>query len=223
MMKRTGTLIGLLLSLVVNVAYGQHSGAMAVPGTGISTTKHDARVWRRSTQVCNICHTPHNSSTEGPLWSHATTTASYTLYGSSTLNASPGQPGAASKLCLSCHDGTVAINNFNGNTGTATTGIGSSNINHIGTNLSNDHPIGITYDTALAAGDGKLADPASKTVTIGSTVSKSGTIADLMLVNGKVECTSCHDVHNIYTVGTNHFLVKVDVAGSLLCRQCHNK
>lgn len=76
---------------------------------------------------------------------------------------------------------------------------------------------------ALATSDGKLADPATRNVTIGSTVSKSGTIAALMLVNGKVECTSCHAVHNIYTVGTNHFLVKVDVAGSALCLQCHNK
>jgi len=170
-----------------------------------------------------MCHAPHNTTATGPLWSHATTTATYTLYASATMNATSGQPGAASKLCLSCHDGTIAINNFSGNTGSATAAIGSSNVNHIGTDLSNDHPIGITYDTALATSDGKLADPAAKTVTIGSTVSKSGTIAAMMLVNGKVECTSCHDVHNIYTVGSNHFLVKVDVASSSLCRQCHNK
>lgn len=139
------------------------------------------------------------------------------------MNATPGQPGRVSKLCLSCHDGTVAINDFVGRTGTATNKIGSSNVNYIGTNLSNDHPIGITYDNALATSDGKLADPETKNVTIGSAVSKSGTIAAVMLVEGKVECTTCHDVHNRYTVGSNHYLVKVDIAGSSLCTQCHNK
>ncbi len=213
-----GILIGLLLWLAASLAHGQ-----SLPGTGIKNTRHDARVWFRSTQVCNICHTPHTASADGPLWSHVTTTASYTLYGSSSLNAVPGQPGPASKLCLSCHDGTVAINDFVGHTGGSVSTKLASGPNYVGTNLSNDHPIGITYDTALSISDGKLADPAAKNVTIGSVVSKSGTLAAMMLVDGKVECTSCHDVHNIYTVGINKFLVKVDVAGSSLCLQCHNK
>jgi predicted CXXCH cytochrome family protein len=177
----------------------------------------------RSTEVCNICHVPHHATSEGPLWSHAVTTATFTLYGSPTMNASTGQPGQVSKLCLSCHDGTVAINNFIGHTGTATTGIGPTNTAYIGTNLTNDHPIGIAYDTALATLDGNLANPASKIVTIGSAKVKTGTIAATMLVDGKVECTSCHDVHNIFTAGDGWGLLKVSLAGSSLCLQCHTK
>jgi len=64
-------------------------------------------------EVCVFCHTPHGASTNPgqPLWNRADSAASYTLYGSSSLNASAsmGQPSEQSKLCLSCHDGTLAI------------------------------------------------------------------------------------------------------------------
>lgn len=146
------------------------------------------------------------------------------------MNAAVGQPGTVSKLCLSCHDGTVGVLDYGGATGGMTLadayapGVGAS---VLGTNLSNDHPIGITYDAALVASDGGLADPATKSVTIGSIPSRTGTIATMMLVGGKVECPSCHDVHNIYTVAnggaTSKGLVKVAMAGSSLCLQCHAK
>ena len=98
----------------------------------------------------------------------------------------------------------------------------------MGTNLSNDHPVGITYDTALANNDKGLAAPSTKTVTIGSTNTESGTIVERMLVGGKVECTTCHDVHNRYTLpngigSVSNNLVKISLAGSSLCLTCHNK
>ena len=67
-----------------------------------------------------------------PLWNHKVTTATYTLYSSPTLKATLSQPTHyGSKLCLSCHDGTVALDSFGGNTGT--TFIDSSN--SVGTDL----------------------------------------------------------------------------------------
>ncbi len=180
-----------------------------------------------------MCHAPHGGNTQGPLWNRAANNTTYTLYASSTMNAAPDQPGPISKLCLSCHDGTVGVLNYGGATGgmtlaeaySCTNPLGCSSV--LGTNLSNDHPIGITYNAALVTADGGLADPATKSVTIGSTVSKTGTIASMMLVGGKVECNSCHDVHNRYTVAnggaTAKGLVKVSMAGSSLCLQCHNK
>lgn len=204
--------------LVAFSAIGQ-----SLPGTGIKNTRHDARVWFRSVQVCNICHAPHTVSAIYPLWNHALTTATYTLYGSPTLNAVAQQPGPMSKLCLSCHDGTLAINDFVGHTGPPPATKLSGGKNYIGTDLTNDHPIGITYDAALAISDGSLFDPTTKNVTIGSVKTRSGTIAQMMLVGGKIECTSCHDVHNIFTVGVNRALIKVDLAGSAICLACHDK
>jgi predicted CXXCH cytochrome family protein len=46
----------------------------------------------------------------------------------------------------------------------------------------------------------------------------------MMLVGGKIECTSCHDVHNRYTAGSNaKGLVKVSLEHSSLCLKCHTK
>src|SRR5262249_8933836 len=71
--------------------------------------------------VCSTCHTPHHAdSTVVPLWAHQTTAATFTMYNqanvpSSKMVAIPSaQPNGISKACLSCHDGTVAINTFGG-------------------------------------------------------------------------------------------------------------
>jgi predicted CXXCH cytochrome family protein len=172
-------------------------------------------------QICIACHTPHKAITsvaDAPLWNHALSNQTYTLYASPTLNATLTQPGGGSKLCLSCHDGTVALNSFGGTTGTIFIGNGAANI---GTSLADDHPLGFLYDAALVTADPSLA-PTTKAVTIGSgTQTKSGTIANNLLFGGKLECASCHDVHNTFTAGTH--LLKVSNAGSALCLTCHQK
>lgn len=175
-------------------------------------------------RICVACHAPHKSDTsvaDAPLWNHASTTATYTLYSSPTLKATITQPGGSSKLCLSCHDGTVAVNSFGGVTGTTMI----STANNLGTNLKSSHPIGFTFDSALATSNGSLHDPSSKSVTIGSgTQTKTGTINSVLLYGGKLECGSCHDVHNTFTVGgSGTGLVKVDQSGSKICLSCHDK
>lgn len=195
--------------------------AQAVSAGTITGSAHDfsGSAWAGG-QICVACHAPHNTAVlaEAPLWNHALSTATYTLYTTSTMNATAGQPGGVSKLCLSCHDGTVAINSFGGTTGTTM----MSGASMLGTNLTNDHPIGITYDAALVTADGAL-NPITNAVTIGSgTKTKPGTIASNMLYAGKLECASCHDVHNTFTAGTAN-LLKVSAAGSAICLTCHNK
>ncbi len=168
--------------------------------------------WNTTGELCIVCHTPHNADqtvVDSPLWNHDVTTSTFTLYSSSTLNSTPGQPDGRSKLCLSCHDGTVALDSFGGTTGTNFI-TGAANF---GTDLSNDHPISITYDTALATTDGELFDPATTNSGLG------GTIAQDMLFNNKVECSSCHDVHNT----ANNFMLVKSNAGSALCLTCHDK
>jgi predicted CXXCH cytochrome family protein len=176
---------------------------------------HDfsAKGWG-STEVCIFCHTAHNAKTGvvgAPLWNHqVTATASFTVYSSTTLNATMGQPDGTSKLCLSCHDGTVAVDNF----GTTTTGTNIvTGTALVGTNLSNDHPVSFTYDAALVG-----LDPGLKLTTTSSGL--GGTIAADMLFGGKVECASCHDAHN--GAGLAKLLRKTNAA-SALCLTCHNK
>lgn len=213
LLSRVAAVVGLLTAM-------SQAGAGTITGSAHDFT---SQAWSGG-RICVACHTPHKSDTtvtDAPLWNHKLSTAAYTLYSSPTLNATVSQPGGNSKLCLSCHDGTVAVNSFGGVTGTTMI----SSANNIGSNLKASHPIGFTYDTALAAADGSLFDPSSKTITIGSgTQTRTGTLTAMLLYNGKMECDSCHDVHNTFTVGgAGTGLVKVDAAGSKVCLACHNK
>ncbi len=203
-MKKLSVLTTILILAVVSISFGQT----------IVGSAHDfsAETWNPSGEVCIVCHTPHHSiSTEAPLWNHEVTTATFTTYSSSTLDATVGQPDGTSKMCLSCHDGTVAVDNFGGQTG-GTEFITGDDL--IGTDLSNDHPISFTYDATLATTDGGLFDPTTTNSGLG------GTIADDMLSGGKLQCSSCHDVHN--GSGVAKLLVKSN-ANSALCLTCHNK
>ncbi len=184
-------------------------------GQNIAGSAHDfsSDTWNNTGELCVVCHTPHNATTglTAPLWNHEVTTTTFTLYTSVSLDATTGQPDGSSKLCLSCHDGTVPVDNFGGRTGGGEVISGSD---LIGTDLSNDHPISFTYDATLATTDGGLYDPTTANSGLGGTIN-----ADLLLAN-KLQCSSCHDVHN--GSGLSNLLVKSN-AGSALCLTCHNK
>ncbi|NOZ03558.1 MAG: cytochrome c3 family protein [FCB group bacterium] len=183
----------------------------------ITGSAHDfsSASWNSTGEICVTCHTPHNadvSVSDSPLWNHQVTSSTFTLYSNSvSLDATLGQPNGISKLCLSCHDGSVALDNFGGNTGGATNIADSLSL---GTNLANDHPVSFTYDATLASDDGELFDPTTQNSGLG------GTIAADMLVSNKLECSSCHDVHN--GSGLSKLLVKSNTS-SALCLTCHNK
>ena len=71
------------------------------------------------------------------------------------------------------------------------------------------------YDSALAVTDGTLFDPTTKITVLGGTIS-----ADLLNDSDKLECSSCHDVHN---ADSNPHLLRIDNTGSALCLTCHDK
>ncbi|MEW8192301.1 MAG: cytochrome c3 family protein, partial [Candidatus Thiodiazotropha sp.] len=168
-------------------------------------------------------------TTAAPLWNHALTAATFTMYsanGSTTLDGTEDpQPTGASKLCLSCHDGTVGLDNFGG--GPNTFGpLDPTNPFYVGTDLQGQHPISITYEDTQDPG---LHDPTNP-VTIGGYTppggtpfpSRTGTIASMLIPDGKVQCNSCHDVHNTF-VATSAAMLRIDMANSTLCLTCHNK
>jgi predicted CXXCH cytochrome family protein len=199
----------------------------ATAGT-ISGSAHDFSVtsWSGG-EICVVCHTPHNAIPEddAPLWNHEVTQATFVMYDSPTFDSfvEGAQPSGSSKLCLSCHDGTVALDSFGDNIGSGSIFLPENSQAYIGTDLSNDHPISFVYDPALAELDGGLHDPTVQTVTIGSGEDTKGPlpIDDLMLYDGMLQCASCHDVHNKFTV--DYKLLKVTTDGSELCLKCHDK
>jgi predicted CXXCH cytochrome family protein len=170
----------------------------------IQGSAHDfsAQGWSGG-ELCSVCHVPHavkTTTSEPPLWNHTMSTTVYRLYSSSTLTQTPEQPASmnVSRLCLSCHDGTIALDSFGGS-------LGQNYIpDHVslGTDLSDDHPIGVRSVLQNGVGGTGMSD-------------------GVKLFDSKVECPSCHDVHNNHVADKK--LLRVSRAGSELCFQCHDK
>ncbi len=202
---RTAVVMSMCLVLGAGVASAQ-----------ITNSLHDfsGELWSGGT-ICLPCHTTHDGQTGfvAPLWNHEITTQTFTMYTSDTLDGSVlVQPADVSKACLSCHDGTVALENFGGSTGGTNFVTGGA---LIGTDLSNDHPISVTYSPGSGAGMDSELNPTNAAYA-------DATIADYLFA-GRVECATCHDVHNGGAVGLNPKLLVEDPEGSAICLACHAK
>lgn len=217
-----------LLAMMLVIATLTHPSLSSGQMAGIMGTKHNLSSSGpgpikalTETQVCVFCHTPHNANPLGvPLWNRAFTEANYTPYDSPSIQATIGQPTGASKLCLSCHDGTIAIGAVRnlGGRPTTVTGLESplaAGSTLIGTVLTNDHPVSFVFDQSLRARDGELADPDTLT---GAIRLKQGTNPS---VANNVQCPSCHDPHE---ARLGKFLRKSPMGQSdNLCLTCHAK
>lgn len=176
---------------------------------------------------CNRCHVPHSAGRDAngaditgafgvPLWSptyNADGLAyTYTLYSSAKFDALQtdiGQPDGAAKMCLGCHDGSYSS-------------VRTPARKFVQDSMTKSHPVSFTYNSALAAKvpNGGLKNPDVAMTPFGGTIT-----ADLLDSRGKMQCTSCHNVHE-QGVGTE--MLRMDyntVTGTDgdLCRICHNK
>lgn len=187
------------------------SPAMAV--TSIANTVHNLTPTGpgtfkapEATGLCVFCHTPHNASPQRSLWNRALSGATYQLYESTTLKAQVKQPTGSSRLCLSCHDGTLAMGTLrNAQAGVQPTLGVLTGKAKLGTNLSADHPISFLYDSALAASRGELVDPLSLTTTV------------KLDQNHELQCASCHDAHE----DRHPNFLRMDTRYGALCLTCH--
>lgn len=228
-------------------------------------------------EVCVYCHTPHGANTtiSAPLWNRTNKTNSYTTYDKPlTSGQTPTQPGVNSLVCLSCHDGTVAIDSIINMPGSGRydpsqeTGqnnqflddewdnpSGNDPIKHaaltdclfchntsnpfapdfsiflIGTDLTNDHPVGVAlpdtnvYDFAEPNGVNsgmKFYDTNSD--------NRANTDEIRFYNTGEgyeVECGSCHDPHGVSPSGPggalNPSFLRLENIESQLCLVCHTK
>lgn len=185
--------------------------ASAVAKSGIVGTRHNLSTSGpgelralTETRICVFCHTPHNAAPATPLWNKKLDAVTYVTYGSSTMGAKPSQPTGPSRLCLSCHDGTVALGAVlrpaEGISMTVEGGIPPARSSHLGTALSDDHPVSFAYHDSL---------PNSEL----SPVLPPG----LLFYGGMMHCSTCHDAHD----NSNKKFLAVDNANSGLCTLCH--
>lgn len=196
----------------------------------------------------------------------------YSDLGTSTLDGSIAPVGSVSIACLSCHDGQTAMDSlinfpgsgtrddtdwtfadgaYNNTTGFETYGTNmnpagqlTTGIANIGTDLRDDHPVGIPYaggatdytdDTTFNDGDFWEATPApingQTFYYIETSAGDSGSRdrSDMILYNRSgstdafVECASCHDPHVVNASAGEVQFLRVSNAGSNLCLSCHNK
>lgn len=217
------------------------AAAGSAQAASIVGSKHDLTM-NGTVQLCVHCHTPHNANTQAgfvgqtPLWNRTITNLdAFTPYNSPTMTeVCPTRPSGISLVCLSCHDGTGGGAVHSGNqhsvinkakaggaintgsdidgqscikchTGTYS-GIYSSALSVMaGPDLRNDHPISMPYPVA----NPKYQVPPNPTT--GWT--------DIKLYNGKVECPSCHNVHDPAKAP----FLRADNGASAMCLTCHIK
>src|SRR5579884_43560 len=247
-MKRLTRLLGLMaaggiVTLAPTVSratlIGSEHDFSSTGSTGYSSLGIATFTWGGETNTyqnpCQVCHIPHSaapySAANGPLWNHAVATNATTKYikydqaGSASFNSlNLGTLTLGSSVaCLSCHDGSIAVNQsygkttFNGNGGVGTN-VPNFAIKTAGgaTGTHNDltimHPIGVSYPAAQAALPGQLNN-------LPANLSRM-----LKGPDQTVECASCHDIHRTYgaSATVSHNLI-VDLNGGQLCLTCHNK
>jgi hypothetical protein len=223
-------------------AYGDGMGIVGSPhdfSDGVVLGEAGDESWNWRAEICRVCHAPHDKQREaykeGLLWNRAVSSAEYELYESSTLDGAISQPVGRAKMCLSCHDNTVALQQFDSysdpadgappNTGTFFDLYPDSHFIIGGTladnsnTLAGTHPISVQYRADLDPG---LHDP--DTTLMGETGSNIRAFLD----EGMVQCSSCHDVHNKTSVPNTRLLrvaqtVAQGGSASGLCLTCHDK
>ena len=189
---------------------------------------------------CVYCHLPPDrkqadSSAEGgiPGWNRfVPAQGAYDLYDSRTLDNKVRAPSPISLLCLSCHDGTMGVDmtvfkpdgwasskdaalhlRLNGANNLMSCGkchngrvAHSIAIKHLGTDLTNDHPFSMTY-AGLTSKDKDFRPPNTP----------YGFDNGVKIYDGKVECASCHNVHN------PDVKLLLRTRADRLCETCHIK
>lgn len=242
MLGSAALLLGVSGMVHAGIANTKHNLSIGAPGTN-TVKSSDA-----NSEICVFCHTPHNSNVDAatkgttsntlPLWNRSLATggAAYDLYNSTTMDADMDAAeaslrlgGTVSNLCLSCHDGTVAVasvtnpsNNWTQAEMTAgmqglDNGAGMMNATDtpntlIGIDLTNDHPINFDYDAVVTAdknsygGDNFFAQ---------ATATTNGA----RFFDNTVQCASCHDPHT----SENSPFLRASPVESELCLACHNK
>lgn len=210
--------------------------AVAAVYSGVKNTKHNlsasgpGKIKAQSERrICIFCHTPHTAPTT-PLWNHdLSAVTNYSLYWSPTLDvykdrgAAP-QPDGVSKLCLSCHDGTVALGAIASvkRKGKKIDFVGGMKRlpptakGYIGTDISGMHPISFVVSNAIIAANNARNSPLSDLATMKS--DKDGVKLD---PSNRIQCNTCHDPHNDDNRKTSGVPFWRKSTWSGVCKVCH--
>jgi len=169
-----------------------------------------------ASMACIYCHTSHHSVPQVKgLWNHDASSATYRYYSSSTYTQGPELVTVdSSRLCMSCHDGTVGLGaTYNSQTVTSQVRTQLTSTGNMGVDLSTSHPFAFSQWTKNPS----LVD------TLFNTFSRTSGNTSVKLNNGKIECTTCHEPHiqNLDKAHSSDFLVTDNRFGAI-CLACHD-
>ncbi len=190
------------------------SNRLATPPTGIVGSLHDLSVtgpgpFKSDVErnPCVFCHVPHSPGQS----SRPDSSTPIVPYASSTapgLVAQP-HPTGSSRVCLSCHDGTIALGRTTAGTipmrDTGFAGrLPPGHPANLGTDLRGTHPISVAPPPTTLTHLPPKGDPVQLDAT------------------GQVQCTACHDPHRQQLpTGEGNFLQKTMLQAAL-CITCHD-
>lgn len=254
-MKRLSLLAGLAWLMLSGISSAQTTavikGGPHDRSSGSALTNANPTI---DAQTCVFCHVPHGGSNSIPLWNRANpSSAGYSVYASTTLNQTESATnivGGVSGACLSCHDGSIALDvltNVNGvakPTGFVTfTQVGTSKANYgssgggvkdimqlaggitnplpfLGQDLRNDHPVAISYDTAYTADTSHYANRGANAYL---TAGGSSVKLPLYTTTGVTGLSvECSSCHASHDNTLGNFL-RVANTGSQRCLGCHKQ
>jgi hypothetical protein len=205
---------------------------------GIVGSAHDfsSYGWSKN-QICLPCHAPHQAAGSenykaGILWNHEltkqTTGLKFDLYSSSGLHTGTTDLDTGSILCMSCHDGTVALDSFGGTIKTSANGqfIGGKYLKGANGDLTGSHPVG-TEAVYRTNNDGQLststsfADPKELSangyrVNLRKITGATDTTTGVTAYTYVVGCGTCHNPHNGLHQANGEGMLRVPQTGNVV-------
>ncbi len=217
-MKFVGALL-LSMFLLGTLVGGQQQPQPQIDALGMHnlTPASGSSIYQPAGDIgCAFCHPPHSGvGGASGLWNQKFSNVVYSPYASTTYHETGNtRPplGVTSSLCLSCHDGTVAVGTNQAYGKARMTGSWAPG-DSFGKDLTTSHPFSLVLPMkdavnlqASLISSGKTADPLGK----------------IKLINGNIECTTCHDPH-VQATDTiaQEFLVR-DSSSGQMCLACHD-
>lgn len=210
---------------VMALALAAASASAQITGSAHDFTQYS---WNTTGEICLPCHTPHGANwVAGRLWNHQLSdpATQYNLYRSGTSGTTSTNVAfdSSSKLCLSCHDGTVALDSFGGRIN-GTNFIVPGDDEYIGTDMRDDHPVGSTaiYPTDPASTSFRPQSASHQVPGPNGAILRLRSWTDPAdnTVKYVVGCKTCHNPHR--TPGADHLLAFSNTS-SQLCLACHIK
>lgn len=219
MQRWTGFMLAVLCCAAVVLLAGGRTEAGTIAGTG-----HDFST-RGASGLCITCHGVHKVPNTPLLWNHTLSAQNFSWSDyPATVGGTPTPTNlrtwsGSTKMCLSCHDGTVDVGSLM--SGTSFTGGKAPAITGAAGDLKGNHPVGIPYpyNGARNTYNGSTTGvntPVSEYRAVPTKV-KMFTDPTVAANNTGIECGSCHNPHDN---SNGDFLRDAKLT---ICQNCHVK